>query len=168
MEDDPVILAIAPKSKRLGVAIFCGKRLIYYQRAGLLSRGINESTNACRIIQKLIKSYKPEILVIEKLIYPQQKTEPIIRLCQRIIEVAELNNLKVKSYSPKEVRLHFCQRDEPSKEHLARQLICHFPELEKYQTGQSKRQRQYGMLIFSAIALGLYCAVKINKLSNKN
>jgi Holliday junction resolvasome RuvABC endonuclease subunit len=168
MTKNPVVLAIAPKSKRLGVAVFCGERLIYYRLAGLLSRRMSRLKNARKIIQSLIKFYQPEYFVMEKLIYKQQKTRSNTKLCGTITAVVESNNLQVRLYSLKDARRHFCTNDKPTKEKVANLLVQHYPELKRYLSGQNKWQRNYGIHIFSAVALGLYAIRQVHSSKQKD
>jgi Holliday junction resolvasome RuvABC endonuclease subunit len=158
MTTHQTILAISLKATRLGIAVLAGRHLIFYQMIGLGDNHTKRFEIARFKLQSLISIYHPQIVALETLIYTQQKNIFFRKLAEVIIRTAERNSVSVKTYSPNIVRSYFCQKEKPTKELVANLLIKQYPELKKFVRRQSIWQKFYAMLIFSSIALGLYCS----------
>lgn len=151
------ILAISFKADRLGIAVFNGQNLTFYQMVGLCVNRNKRFEIARYKIQSFIDLYHPQIVAVETMVYVQQKTIFLGKLFETISNTAKRKNISVKTYSINAVRQYLCQNQKPIKDSLVNALIYQYPELKKFAQGQNIWQKSYSMPIFSAVALGLYC-----------
>lgn len=152
------ILAISLKARRLGIAVIAGKYLIFYQMIGLGDNRNKRFEIARHKLLNLISIYHPQVIALEGLVYTQQKNTFFSKLFEVLTQTVERNDISIKTYSPNIVRSYFCQKEKPTKDLVANLLVKQYPELNKFVRRQSIWQKFYAMLIFSAIALGLYCS----------
>lgn len=162
-KNKPVVLALALRSGRLAAALFSGDELIYYDSCGLNSKRLPAA--AVKVVQSklenFIKTYDPDFLALEKIIYRQQKLPQISDLYRATEIIAEKFNLPVRFYSPLEARAYLCGADKkPVNKPALRALARLYPEFKRYLNCQSKWQVKYAALLFRAIAIG-YFGMKI-------
>ena len=152
----PIVLAISPRSTRLGVAVFQDEYLLYYGLVGLWSKQIDPRTNVESKIRRLIDTHESNFLVLEKLVYPQQRTESLTHLYECLFQTATAARILVEHYDPRIVRRQLQGNGRPNKQTTALYLAAHYPELKTYTAAQNNRQRIYWDPVLNAIALGLY------------
>jgi hypothetical protein len=162
------VLAIALKSKRLSFAVFFGERLIYYKSSGLVSNEKNVFEVAEEIFETAVRTYEPEYCALYALIYKQQRIGSITKLHEKVVRLAEVHKLSVKSYSPAVINRFFCPDTKTTKQKVFDALATNYPELKKYiSSGARSRQSTYQQFLLKAVAVGLYC-VKILSNNSKN
>jgi len=166
MKKYPVVLAIVPKSFRLAIAVFHGKHLAYY-RICTLSQRQNRLIKVRSLTEYFIQQHCPDYLVIESLIYVQQQTKGLLAVNEEIIKAAENSSTKIISFSPAEVRASFVSNERTNKLKVANVLIALYPELNALLNYQSRSPQQYGLLIFNAVALGLFAVRTVCSAFNK-
>jgi hypothetical protein len=159
----PIILSIVPKSNRLAVAVFEGPHLLYYRICTLISRGRNRLLTARALVEHFIRRYNPELLIIESPVYVQQKTARLTALNNEITATAERLNVALKFKSSIDVRSYFFPESKSNKFGLADLIIERYPELESYLDRRNTSPQQYGLFIFSAVALGLYISLNLSQ-----
>lgn len=101
-------------------------------------------------VEKLIKKYKPEVLAIEKIYFNKnQKTALMVSEIKGIINyLAAKNNMKIKEYTPLEVKNAVCGYGKATKEQV-KKMVKMLVNLEK----KPKYDDTY-----DAIALCLTCS----------
>jgi Holliday junction resolvasome RuvABC endonuclease subunit len=155
MNKHPLVVAITPQSDRLAIAVFCGEHLTYYKLSAR-SQKQNRFAKACSLTKHLIKEYQPDYLVIESPVYVQQQTKALLAVYEAIAKTAKRFGTKMILYSPVEVRTSFSPFENTNKFKVAEILVKLYPELNSYLNYDRKTPQAHGMLIFNAVALGLF------------
>ena len=164
---DPIILAISLKSAQFGVAVFQGERLLFYRIFSFASSVGSADRDTRLKILKLIETFAPKVIVVEKFIYPQQKTTRLISALETVETIAKISGTSLIRQSPKAIRTFFSKIDKPTKANAARILARRYPELQRYLDNTSKWQWTYISQIFNAVALGLYTAQQFARFDNE-
>lgn len=151
----PIVLAISPRSTRLGVAVFRGELLLNYELFGL-SRRQTRTEAAAQSVNDLIHSYGPSLVAVEKFAFPQQKTISLGHLRDKIVQAACDNEVKIAFYSLERVRSHFPSNSRSKLRNSNLALLTAYPELRRYLQGQSKKQEIYWRPMLNAVAIGLH------------
>jgi len=158
------IIAIDPGVKTMGVAIMKDLDLRYWgikriRKTGMNKKELLEKTE--KILLSLINRYKPDVLIIQKLFFVQQKESPNLKALNRKIRLfAMKNKIQPIEYNPLEVRSFLCQNGRPTKMKAAK-TICenYYPFLFCYYYKDLNKkwwQEKYYIKMFNAIALGIY------------
>jgi len=153
------ILAIDPGTREMGIALLEGEKLIYHGvmeiRNG--SKSPHEKLREGRkIILRLIKDFKPHILVVEKAFFANNRTASLLNVfVDEIIAISKRKNLKVISYAPTTVRKFICGDGRADKRTQSEVIVSKFPELKVYLTQDRAWKEAYHQNMFDAVALGL-------------
>jgi Holliday junction resolvasome RuvABC endonuclease subunit len=151
----PIVLTLCVKATRLGAAVFYGERLHYYKLINLISSHTPEVKYAEARIDELIRTYDPDVIVVEPAVYPQQKTTKLLALHKLIRTIATQKALPLKAYLPDEIAKTVIVSGGSTKYGSARAVARKYPELQRYLKTRSKWQWLYIAPLFNAIALGL-------------
>lgn len=152
------ILAIDPGTKEIGVAFLEGEKLIYYGVKVIPSeKSPNEKLKEGRgIILRLIRDYRPDVLVIERSFFANNKTASLLHVfINEIRAIGKRKGIKVLSYAPSTVRRHIAGNGKASKEELSVVIVSKYPELKVYLSQDRAWKNQHHQNMFDAIALGL-------------
>jgi len=175
-DDRPVkILAIDPGTRHLGVAVLEGCDLIYAtvkivkDKPMALSEMLQKTE---KIIARLLATYHPDILAIEKTFFVQSKRSPLLnRLTQTIKKQARSKKLRIFEYAPTAVRKFICQDGKATKMKAASLIVDKFyPWLRPYLEKDLKKrwwEEKYWEGMFSAISVGLTCLSNVSGRSGK-
>ena len=156
MSNKTKILAIDPGTKHMGYAFF-DKKLIY-QGVSVIKDGTPDEKlkEGRKVILRLIKDFKPHILVVEKAFFGNNKTAAIMNaLVSEIMSIGRKKELKVISYAPTTVRKFICGNGWADKKTQSEVIVSRFPELKVYLTQDRAWKERYHQNMFDAIALGL-------------
>ena len=171
------ILAIDPGTRYLGVAVLEGSDLIY-----ATVKNVKEQSKAPKdkiskiekIIARLIATYRPDILAIEKTLTVQLKSSPLITpLTRAIKKQAKCKKLKVCEYVPQAVRKFICQDGKATKLKAATVITeKYYPWLTPYLEKDLKKRwwegsSRYWEQMFGAIALSLTCLANHSERAGK-
>jgi crossover junction endodeoxyribonuclease RuvC len=159
------ILAIDPGTRYMGVALLEGERLIYHGVKEIRNDGSphEKLIEGRRIILRLINDFGPDILVIERSFFANNKTASLLHVfIGEIKAIAKRKELKVISYAPTTVRKFICGNGRADKKALSEVIVSKIPELRVYLTQDRAWKERYHQNMFDAIALGLMA------LSNKS
>jgi crossover junction endodeoxyribonuclease RuvC len=152
------ILAIDPGTMYMGVAfldngslIYCGVKVIRNRRSP------HEILWACRkIILRLINDFQPEVLVVEKTFFSNNKNTALLNvLVDEIRNIGRRKGLKVLCFAPSTMKKRICGNGRASKEEVARVIVSKFPELKVFLTQDRKWKERYHQNMFDAVALGV-------------
>ena len=113
------------------------------------------SRPAGKLVLRLIKDYRPQILAVEKTFFANNRNSSLLNvLGDEIRAIGKRKKLKVISYAPNTIRKAICGNGRASKEDVARVLVARFPELKVYLTQDRKWKERYHQNMFDALALG--------------
>jgi len=152
------ILAIDPGTREMGVAFLEGEKLIYHGvKAIPEGKSPNEKQKECReIITRLINDFKPDILVVERSFFANNKTASLLHVfIKEIMAIGNKKGLKVMIYAPSTVRKHIAGNGRASKRELSKVIVSKYPNLKVYLSQDRAWKELYHQNMFDAIALGL-------------
>ena len=151
------ILAIDPGTKNLGIALFEGKELIHYGVKTIpeMKYPHEKLKTGRKIILRLIEDYKPDILVVEKTFFSNNRNSALLNVfADEIQAIGRRKKLQVISLAANSVRKQICGNGAASKDDVASVLVALYPELKPYLTSDRKWKEQFHRNMFDAIALG--------------
>ena len=155
------ILAIDPGTREMGVAFLDNGKLIYHGVKVIKNRKSPHETlrEGRKIVLRLIKDFKPQILVIEKAFFANNRNVSLLNVfVDEIKAIGKRKKLKVKSYAPSTVKKFICGNGRASKEELARVIVSKYPRLKVYLTQDRAWKEKYHQNMFDAVALGMMAA----------
>jgi crossover junction endodeoxyribonuclease RuvC len=147
----------------MGVALLDNGTLIYGGVKVIRNRrSPHEILWACRkIVLRLIKDFRPQVLVVEKTFFAQNRNTALLNvLVDEIKNMGKRKGLQVLSFAPSTMKKAICGNGRASKEEVARVIVSKFPELKVFLTQDRKWKEKYHQNMFDAIALGLISATK--------
>jgi Holliday junction resolvasome RuvABC endonuclease subunit len=152
------ILAIDPGTREMGIAFFDKGKLIYYG-VKIIKKGKSPSETlkeGRKIVLRLIKDFKPNVLVVEKAFFANNRSASLLNVfVDEIKAIGRRKGLKVESYAPSTVKKAICRYGRASKKEVARVIISKFPELKVYLTQDRAWKELYHQNMFDAVALGM-------------
>jgi Holliday junction resolvasome RuvABC endonuclease subunit len=154
------ILAIDPGTKEMGVALLEGGRLIYHGVKVIPNRASSQEIikQGREIVKRLIKDFKPDILVVEKTTFANNPYSSLVDVfADEIRAIGRRKRLQVVSYAPNTVKKFICGNGRASKKELARCVIGRYPELLVYLNQDRKWKERYHLNMFDAVGLGIIC-----------
>ena len=152
------ILAIDPGTRYIGFALLEGSKLIHYGVKTILSARQKAETLRLgkEIVSRLIADYRPEILVVEKTFFGNNRDSVLLNTFARQIQtLGKKQGLKVVSIAANSVRKVICGNGAANKDDVARVMVLRFPELKPYLTSNRRWKERYYRNMFDAVALGI-------------
>jgi len=152
------ILAIDPGTRHMGVALLDNGALIYGGVRVVCNRkSPQEIIRSCRkIIFRLIDDYAPQVLVVEKTLFPNNSKSALLNiLFADLMKIGKQKKLEVICFAPNTVRKAICGNGLASKEDVARAVIARYLELKVYLTQDRKWKTRFHQNMFDAVALGM-------------
>jgi len=150
------ILAIDPGTRHMGYAFLDKGRLLYY---GVKVIGKKKSPHEIlkegrKIVLRLIKDLKPNILVVEKTFISNNRSASLLNVFfDEIKAVGRRKHLKVLCFAPSTVKKHIAKNGWAKKKEVARALCTKYPELKVYLTQDRGWKERYHQNMFDAVAL---------------
>lgn len=152
------ILAIDPGTREMGIAFLENRKLIYYV-VKVIKNGKSPSEKlreGRKIALRLIRDFKPQVLVIEKAFFVNNRNASLLNvLVDEIRAIAKRKQLKVISYAPSTVKKYICGNGRASKKEVAKAVVAKYPELKVYLTQDRAWKEKYHQNMFDAVALGV-------------
>jgi crossover junction endodeoxyribonuclease RuvC len=123
------ILAIDPGTREMGIAFLDGAKLIYY---GVKVIPNEKSPNdrlkeGKEIILRLINDFKPDILVVEKSFFANNRTASLLHAF-----INEIRAIGRKKGVKGTVRKSVCGNGRASKKELSKVIVSKYPNLKVY------------------------------------
>ena len=152
------ILTIDPGTRNMGIAVFNGKRLLYY---GVHTFQKMESQQALQKISKakltqLVEDFSPEIIVYEKTFFKNNPTSKAVNtLTHQIKSIGKRKDIKVIGVSATTVRKIVCGTGKATKRDVATVLVSIYPQLSPYLINDKRWKEDFHFNMFDAIALRL-------------
>jgi len=158
-DNNSKILAIDPGTRVMGIAFLDKGKLVYHGVKEIRNGGKSpqEKLNEGRkIILRLIRDFKPQVLVVEKAFFAQNRNAALLNVfVDEIKAIGKRKGLKVVSYAPSTVKKLICGNGRASKRELSKVIVSKYPELKVYLTQDRAWKEQYHQNMFDAVALGL-------------
>jgi len=107
-----------------------------------------------KIVLRLIKDLKPNILVIEKTFIANNKSASLLNVFfDEIKAVGRRKHLKVLCFAPSTVKKHIAKNGWAKKKEVAKAICTKYPELKVYLTQDRGWKERYHQNMFDAVAL---------------
>lgn len=169
-KSSPLILAVDPGIKYVGIAVLFGAELQYYGIKTVTKHHspndvLNEITGT---IGHLISQYKPTFLAIEQPFISKNDSSLLVVVAEQIKAIARQNGLLVYEYAPTSVKKRLCRTGRATKRVVAKVISERYPYLASYYARTSYWEQQYYGNMFDAIAVGLVCYQDIAGYSSAN
>jgi len=152
------ILAIDPGTRLMGVA-FLDKGQLIYHGVKLIKKGKSPNDNlqfARRIILRLIKDFKPNLLVVEKAFFANNRNASLLNvLVDEIKAIAKRKKLKLVSYAPSALKKFITGNGWANKYEVAQAVAQQYPKLRVYLTQDREWKERFHQNMFDAVALGI-------------
>lgn len=158
MSKNKKILAIDPGTREMGVAVLQDGKLLYHGVETVKNEKSPHETlkEGRRIILRLINDFKPQVLVVEKTFFANNRNSALLNVFfDEIKAVGKRKGLKVVSYAPNTVKKHICGNGRANKEEVAKVIVSMYPELKVYISQDRKWKEAYHHNMFDAVALGV-------------
>jgi crossover junction endodeoxyribonuclease RuvC len=155
------ILAIDPGTRAMGVALLEGDKLVYHGVKSIQKGKSPHETlqEGRKVILRLINDFKPDVLVVEKTFFANNRSAAILNVfADEITAIGKRKGLEVKSFAPSTVKKFITGNGRASKMEVARVVIAQYPELKVYMTQDRKWKEEYHLNMFDAVALGIMAA----------
>jgi len=152
------ILAIDPGTKEMGVAFLEGEKLIYHGVKAIPNEKFPKEKlkEGRKIILRLIKDYEPDVLVVERSFFANNRTASLLHVfINEIRAIGKRKGIKVMSYATSTVRKFICGNGKAGKKELSVVIVSKYPELKVYLSQNKAWKDRYHQNMFDAIALGL-------------
>lgn len=152
-------LAIAPITKRFGVAVFENTELVYFAVTTVKSNKIAQSLKIriSQTIRKLIGEFEPNFTVV-KLLNKQQEKSRNLKLAVRQIQAeTKIVRIPLGEVSFDLVKKSLCAGSKPTKANSFAILADFYPELRQFLHQSNRWQKEYYDAMLSAVAIGFYC-----------
>jgi len=153
----PRVLALAPGTLHLGIALFEGEELIKFGVKTFQGKKSSSTLlpRVIRFLDELYAAHCPNVLAVEKVFYAQARSSAL--LCAEIAAIkrwAEKKGLCLKQYVPTTVKEYFCEQKR-SRRALAQSVARRYSFLTPYlKSGRTHRAQFYWQQMFDAVALG--------------
>jgi len=158
-KDNSKILAIDPGTRVMGIAFLDNRQLIYYSVKAIrdsIKTPHEKLREGRKIILRLIKDFKPQVLVVEKAFFANNRNASLLNVfVDETKAIGKRKRLKVISYAPSTVKKYICGNGHASKKEVARVVVAKYPELKVYLTQDRAWKEKYYQNMFDAVALGI-------------
>lgn len=150
------ILAIAPGTRELGIAIFIGGNLAYVSVKTITNRNSKEFLlkEIGSILQKLFQSFSIGIVIAKAISQYQQLSPDLEQILVYIKSETIRKGLQLIEISLEQIKSVLCKSEKPTEKEAFEALLSTYPELERYWNRPNKWQDDYYAFLFSAVAVG--------------
>src|ERR1051326_3344252 len=174
MEDikPTTVIAIAPGTRALGVAVFEDLHLIYYgiKEAGkhrVAHTPHSRARQAAATVDQLIHKYQPQMITIGRLSAIQHYSPKLRTITQHLARLARHRRLIIREYDPALVRRSLYEEGRATRVTTTKQIATLYPELTRLACGVSVWQQIYYARMFTAVAAGYLCAREMSALRER-
>jgi len=109
-----------------------------------------------KIILRLIRDLKPQVLVYEKAFFANNRTAALLNVfVDEIRVIAKRKNLKILGFAPREMKKLICGNGKATKQEVAWVVVSRFPELKVYLHQDRQWKERYWSNVFDAVALAM-------------
>ena len=139
------IVAVNPGMEYVGIAVLESEQLLWYGVKTFhdLGKTVNVRLQTQQHLAAILQKYEPKLLVVEEPFYAQSLlSQNLVKLTRDIKTWGKMRGLKVRGYTPPEVKAFFC-RDQKTKQSLAEAMIEKYPFLNRYFSYLPLRRRYW-------------------------
>lgn len=151
-----IVLALAPYSQRLGVAVLDRSELLHFAVKTFAlprtSRSIRNETR--RELTEFMDQYHPKVLILKTLSKRQRASENQRAVVEQIVEVANVAGIPVLNVSFESAKRSVAHGSMPTDHATFDVVKERFPELRKLANFQNRHQREYYRPLLAAVTLG--------------
>lgn len=162
MEQSPTtILALAPGTRHLGVAVLAGQELVYFAIKSFPGKKSAPTflPQVAASLTKIIRRYRPNVLAIEETYYAQARSSLLLAaLISSLRILGRKHRLRNERILPTEVKRYFCSA-KPTRRNLAEAMTLRYTFLATFL--RQHRTRLYWQQMFDAVGLGAFVACRI-------
>lgn len=155
------VLAIAPGTRHLGVAVFEGAELVRFGVKTFEGKKTAQSlsTRIEEYLEDLYQRHLPATLAVEEVFYAQARLSPLLRPLVTVVKRwGRKKGLRVVSYLPPNVKERMCP-GKRTRRNLAEAVVRRFSFLHSFlKQGRTQNAQEYWRQMFDAVALGMLAA----------
>ena len=154
--DVRTVLALAPGTKHMGVAVLAGDHLVYFGVKNFPGSKTEKELMrlATECVEGLIARYRPDVVAIEDAFYVQARlSAPLLKLIRHLQALGGKHRLRVASIPPTEPKRHFCSA-KPTRRNLAQAMAQRYSYLAFFL--REHRTWFYWQQMFDAVGLGAF------------
>jgi RNase H-fold protein (predicted Holliday junction resolvase) len=161
------LLAVAVCTKRLGLAVFCQKELLFFAVKTLKPpRTVQYAKRQIsQIFQDTAAEYAPKLVVLKLLGKHQAKSKKLQSAIRVIKREAQTARIFLDEISFEEAKQKLSDGKKPVKAEAFSKLSKIYPEIKRFVKFQNPSQAEYYNSLFSAVAIGFYFQSKNDKVS---
>ncbi len=152
------VLGIAPSTRGFGFVLMEGENTLVDWGVKAVKR--DKNARSLSNVANLIDLYRPDVVALENTrLKESRRSVRIKELVEGIIVLAKSQNIRVKLFSPKKLKIQFLNDEYGTKQAMAESLAARFPEELGFQLPKRRRiwmGPDYRMDIFIAVALTRY------------
>lgn len=150
------VLALAPYSQRLGVAVLDRSELLHFAlKTFTLPRTLSSvSSETRRELDELIDRYHPEMVILKELSKRQDGSVNQRAMVQQIVKVANAAGIPILKVLFESVKRKVVHRSDPTDHETFDVIKRLFPELSKLSNFQNRHQHEYYRPLLAAVTLG--------------
>lgn len=149
------ILGINPGTRYLGLAVFNDTELLDWRVKTFIGKWTKEKEDRIlEIIREQIEIYRINTIAIKKL-HSSRASKNLKLLVSRIRNVGRKKQIKIQSYSIKELEKYFLTDSKANKRNLAERIVVEYPMLVHELNKEKSRRNSYFMRAIEAVALGI-------------
>jgi hypothetical protein len=170
MEDikPAIVIAVAPGTRSLGIAVFKDLELMYYgikeaSKHRLRHTPHSRAREVVRAVEQVIHKYQPSHFVTLKLTPVQRLSAKLPLITRELQRAARHLRLTLDNYERAEIRKHLCPGGRATRQAAAIHLSVFYPELSRYVTAVSCWQRLYYARMLDAVAAGYVHSSKLQR-----
>ncbi len=155
------ILALAPGTRHLGVAVLAGHQLVYFGVKSFPGKKCARTLlpQVAASVTRIMRRYRPDTLAIEEVFYAQARSSLLLSaLINSLRIVGRKHRLRIERILPTEVKRYFCSA-EPTRRNLAEAMSRRYCFLANFL--RQHRTRAYWQQMFDAVGLGTFVACQI-------
>jgi Holliday junction resolvasome RuvABC endonuclease subunit len=109
-----------------------------------------------KIVLGLINDFRPEILVVEKTFFANNRNSALLNVfADEIKAVGKRKGLRVQGLAANSVRKLICGNGAASKDDVAKAMVSRYPELKPFLTSDRRWKERYHRNMFDAVALAI-------------
>lgn len=163
-----IVIAVAPGTRTLGVAVFKGLELVYYgikeaSKHRLQHTPHSRAREAVRSIEQVIHKYQPDHFVTLSPHPFQCLSDKLPVIAKEIRRSASNLKLRFYEYQKTELRNQLSPGTRATRQAVAAHLAVLYPELSRHVRGVSVWQRLYYARMFDAVAAGYIFALELQR-----
>ena len=142
-------MCVSVGSRYIGIAIFRRGELVYSATKTIRANSpLKRIKKVKKIIKELIIFYQPGILVMKKPLPHWLKQSRLLdKVISAIKDTVMDNKMRIKEFTPEEIRKAVCGNPKATKEEMTNVLILKYPDLKNVLSREKMRDRYNEHLI---------------------